>query len=605
MSSKIQLPPSNVCQDMAFVQYSRLVQQLLEQQLHLRYTKVGFPLYPVYDALLLPELIASTSSTTSRRHDQEEAQDQMEQSIGMLHYLTFNAKHDQNVIDLHLASGFPYLITALNQDNKSLQVHVQPNLRFFQACHEVGKPHSRGDQLSKTEYIRSIQCHGCPVVTNYNWHSLFQSYLDLAQLEVNRFQLSNNSNNKNNKKQSNKQFMNQLMHRLAQYTLSSDATVENMLLDDQINQLGPLGTKFIMNLKQVRDKVFDVARNSAYVTALVASVLSVLVAERKCMHFSLLYNCVLGFPDSFFNQPHLFREQCPLQEYLLSDDTKSFKTWLSKQADKSVNSRLLLAVLFQVCWSLCYVQRQWSFTHNNLHVGNLGYLELRANQSNHMLYRWKSKVYLVPLYGQLIKIDNLHTASIMINGTLYCASTMSESTQNPSSFNYDLLRLGATLLPLLQAKLNPQQEPVLYENLMIMVQSWTLCAYQPVIQNINDIIDPYNNSNNSSHSNSVELRSIVQDVDECLRSEVAGHDCAWHPFTVASHQECPYALPDLQTLFFKCFEVPVHSIRPSDHVFTMYDNSAYLDNNELDERSHYLQVVRAVESNRTVLSQML
>jgi hypothetical protein len=561
---------------------------------------------------------------------------------------------------LNLDSGFPFLIqrivdapsmhciTTLGTNSQTefvsdpvetITIEVLPNPRFFGLCAStkttsgISNNNTAGIILVQNRdeipqlMVKQVRLVHTPVLNSYTWQNLLRSYEQFLAARARKFNYnsmnndnnnnfnSNNNNNNNNNNENGNNENNAFVdydqsiefkyqrQRLAQYLTYPDDQVEELLLDDKVNQLPVEGNTLVMNLKQSRKKYFDI-HNSAYVIALIHSLLSIMVVKKWILHFPVLYSSFVGFDKLFFQNSVSYPVLCPLKQTLLCDLTYSFKDWLLAQPNHSVRARDMLAILFQVTFALDYGQRSLSLVLHNFHFAQLGYTSFQKPDNspyNYMLYRWQKQYYLVPVQGRLMKITQFQTATIRVNGQQFSANAEyhqkhhhHHSSHNHhhhsvvktehDNFNVDLLRFGATLLPTLLQKVDPRNEPHLYRELLIMVKSWTLSAYHDVLPsscnsgNNNSV----NNSDSAHHNHnkttidSVPLRTVLQDIDECLRSEDNPNDaaqvCSWKPVHIASHTALPYSLPRRQPMFFDSFRIPSEQVKPTDFVITMYDD---------------------------------
>ena len=124
-----------------------------------------------------------------------------------------------------------------------------------------------------------------------------------------------------------------------------------------------------------------------------------------------------------------------------------------------------LSVLYQVCFSLAYLQKHMSFTHNDLHCNNVMF---HKTDLDYLYYNFNNTFYKIPTYGFIIKIidfgraiytikDNTYFSDVFkINGDAggqYTYPTSnnfkkyySNNVVNKPNYSFDLSRLSTTII---------------------------------------------------------------------------------------------------------------------------------------------------------------
>jgi hypothetical protein len=101
----------------------------------------------------------------------------------------------------------------------------------------------------------------------------------------------------------------------------------------------------------------------------------------------------------------------PVQMTLMEKCSGTFFELCSETSDESKH----LAWLAQVIFALAFAQRNFSFTHNDLHSNNIMHV---STTQEFLYYNCEGKFYKVPTYGKLIKIIDFErgVASIRVAG---------------------------------------------------------------------------------------------------------------------------------------------------------------------------------------------
>ena len=139
-----------------------------------------------------------------------------------------------------------------------------------------------------------------------------------------------------------------------------------------------------------------------------------------------------------------------LEDYLLDDDFKE---------------EVLLSGLFQIAFSLHYLQKNYEFTHNDLHINNIMF---SYTEKTYLYYKINNKYFKVPTYGKIFKVIDFGRAIFTYKNKVYMNDVFSkygeaggqyyypqqvrfhkekifEKKINPN-YSFDLCRLSMTIL---------------------------------------------------------------------------------------------------------------------------------------------------------------
>jgi len=142
--------------------------------------------------------------------------------------------------------------------------------------------------------------------------------------------------------------------------------------------------------------------------------------------------------------------EATLEDYLLSEE---------------FNEETLLSCLFQISFSLQYLQKNYQFTHNDLHINNIMY---SSTETKYLYYKFNNKYFRIPTYGKIFKIIDFGRAIITYKNKTYMNDVFSrygeaggqyyyppsinfysEKNNNEKikpNYNFDLCRLSMTII---------------------------------------------------------------------------------------------------------------------------------------------------------------
>lgn len=121
---------------------------------------------------------------------------------------------------------------------------------------------------------------------------------------------------------------------------------------------------------------------------------------------------------------------------------------------ETYDANIIIGCLFQISFSLYYLQEQFKFIHNDLHINNIMYVK---TSEEFLYYKLKDKYYKIPTNGYIFKIIDFGRCIFTFKGRLYLNDSFSKhgeaDTQydytnekfNPN-YNFDLCRLSTTIL---------------------------------------------------------------------------------------------------------------------------------------------------------------
>lgn len=187
--------------------------------------------------------------------------------------------------------------------------------------------------------------------------------------------------------------------------------------------------------------------------------------ESECNIIANIYN---------FPVQTILLEQCceTLEEYMIKTDEINIDEWKS--------------IFFQIIIMLCYYQDKYSFTHNDLHTGNIMYNE---TDIEFLYYKYKNICYKVPTFGKIYKIIDFGRAIFIYNDTIFCSDAFSRGEDADTQYNcdpffndkkpriepnysFDLCRLGCSLFDFFIDAMEEIDELVETNPIIALIVEW-------------------------------------------------------------------------------------------------------------------------------------
>ena len=130
---------------------------------------------------------------------------------------------------------------------------------------------------------------------------------------------------------------------------------------------------------------------------------------------------------------------------------------------EDLNIDIILSCIFQVSFALLYLQKYYSFTHNDLHINNVMYT---STEKTYLYYKFNNLYYKVPTFGYVFKIIDFGRSIFTFHKKVFFNDTFENHGEaegqytkpfNPLNFeetkekiipnyHFDLCRLAITIL---------------------------------------------------------------------------------------------------------------------------------------------------------------
>lgn len=130
---------------------------------------------------------------------------------------------------------------------------------------------------------------------------------------------------------------------------------------------------------------------------------------------------------------------------------------------KDIKTDIILSCIFQISFALNYMQKHYSFTHNDLHINNIMYT---STNKTFLYYKYNNIYFKVPTYGYLFKIIDFGRSIFIFHNRLFYNDTFERHGEAEGqyskpfnklnfkeinekvdpNFHFDLCRLSITIL---------------------------------------------------------------------------------------------------------------------------------------------------------------
>lgn len=89
---------------------------------------------------------------------------------------------------------------------------------------------------------------------------------------------------------------------------------------------------------------------------------------------------------------------------------------LEELLDDGYDEKLIKSIMFQIIFSLAYLQKHFEFTHNDLHINNVMYVN---TNKKFLYYKYNNQYFKVPTYGKIAKIIDFGRAIFTIKNKVF------------------------------------------------------------------------------------------------------------------------------------------------------------------------------------------
>jgi len=102
---------------------------------------------------------------------------------------------------------------------------------------------------------------------------------------------------------------------------------------------------------------------------------------------------------------------------------------------EKINNDIILSCLFQVIFSLSYLQRKYEFTHNDLHINNIMY---EKTNIKYLYYKYNNCYFKIPTCGFIFKIIDFGRSIFKYKNKVFFNDVFSKYGEAEGQYNYPL-----------------------------------------------------------------------------------------------------------------------------------------------------------------------
>ena len=101
--------------------------------------------------------------------------------------------------------------------------------------------------------------------------------------------------------------------------------------------------------------------------------------------------------------------------------------------DDNISEELILSCMFQISFALTYLQKHFDFTHNDLHINNIMYIN---TETKYLYYKLNNIYYRVPTHGKIFKIIDFGRAIFKYKNKVFMNDVFSKLGEAGGQYSY-------------------------------------------------------------------------------------------------------------------------------------------------------------------------
>lgn len=247
----------------------------------------------------------------------------------------------------------------------------------------------------------------------------------------------------------------------------------HMMMDNYNIKNNSLPNNYSYNYNK---KINDI-NNTSYIDVFFSFLMSELVSQKKSVHFPIFYGSINGVIDTYNiditeEYPEFLNEKwfkknigknftidmfiddmdsissndsfdieddfiCklknfPVQYMFLEELDGTLEDFLD---DENINYDILKSCLFQIIFTLTFLQKHFNFTHNDLHINNIMY---KSTNISHLYYKYNNMYFKVPTYGYIFKIIDFGRSIYTFKNKTYFNDVYSKYGEAEGQYHYPI-----------------------------------------------------------------------------------------------------------------------------------------------------------------------
>jgi hypothetical protein len=156
--------------------------------------------------------------------------------------------------------------------------------------------------------------------------------------------------------------------------------------------------------------------------------------------------------------------------------------------DNEISNNEWKSILFQIIVILHYYQKEFLFTHNDLHSSNIVF---EYTKETHLYYEINNKKYKVPTHGRIFKIIDFGRSIFTINGKRFCSDSFGKGEDADTQYNtepffneakpriepnysFDLCRFGCSMYDFFIEQVEDEDDICKENPIANLIRNWCL-----------------------------------------------------------------------------------------------------------------------------------
>lgn len=137
------------------------------------------------------------------------------------------------------------------------------------------------------------------------------------------------------------------------------------------------------------------------------------------------------FSNSYSSEDYISKiKNLPIQLLFIEKLEGTLEDYL---LDSNFKEEVLLSCLFQIAFSLHYLQKNYEFTHNDLHINNIMF---SYTEKTYLYYKINNKYFKVPTYGKIFKIIDFGRSILTYKNKVYMNDVFSKYGEAGGQYYY-------------------------------------------------------------------------------------------------------------------------------------------------------------------------
>jgi len=135
--------------------------------------------------------------------------------------------------------------------------------------------------------------------------------------------------------------------------------------------------------------------------------------------------------DSYSNEDYISKiKNLPIQLLFIEKLEGTLEDYL---LDEDFKEEVLLSCLFQIAFSLHYLQKNYEFTHNDLHINNIMF---SYTEKKYLYYKMNNKYFKIPTHGRIFKIIDFGRAIFTYKNKIFMNDVFSKFGEAGGQYHY-------------------------------------------------------------------------------------------------------------------------------------------------------------------------